>query len=482
MLRNGDNGTSTIPAFSNEGNATICNGVTGVTQNLVITDWDISSGTTSLQFGAANLLNLTVDILSGDGTLTSQYGGNYVYNIRGAQGFTGTIRHYSGSLTFGSQIGSRGNLVVESGAAVTLDQPGFFTGATIAGSNLSAGYHSYASLHAAYPAQFPAGSASAFLAIYAPDTTGPAHMFGVNLAGGEGGAVPGTYGYDYIYPSAAEFDYYHSKGLDLIRVPFKWERLQGTLNGALNAAELSRLDTVVGYASARGMKVILDMHNYARRKESGVTYLIGNGPVTLASFGDVWRRIADHYKGNVGIYGYGIMNEPYSTNNTWPAIAQTAVNAIRTVDLTSYVIVGGDTWSNAVGWRSKNPDLDTQDPVGRLLYEAHCYFDNDNSGTYDSSYDGEGAYPMIGVDRVAEFVGWLQERGAKGFIGEYGVPGNDSRWLTVLDNFLAYLDANGVSGTYWAGGPWWGSYALSCEPTSNFTVDKPQMAVLKDYP
>src|SRR5690606_34479588 len=89
--------------------------------------------------------------------------------------------------------------------------------------------------------------------------------------------------------------------------------------------------------------------------------------------------------------------------------------------------------------------------------------------------------PMIGVDRVTEFVEWLDEKGAKGFIGEYGVPGNDSRWLTVLDNFLAYLDANGVSGTYWAGGPWWGSYQLSCEPTNNYTTDKPQMSVLEDY-
>jgi endoglucanase len=238
---------------------------------------------------------------------------------------------------------------------------------------------------------------------------------------------------------------------------------------------------VIGYASAHGMKVILDMHNYARRKENGTTYLIGTGPVSLSSFADAWRRIADHYKGNSTIHAYGIMNEPHSTGGTWPDMAQAAVNAIRTVDLTHYVLVGGDTWSNAVGWRSKNPNLDTQDPVGRLIYEAHCYFDNDNSGTYNQSYDGEGAYPEVGVDRVREFVEWLEERGARGFIGEYGVPGNDPRWLTVLDNFLAYIQAHGLSGTYWAGGPWWGSYALSCEPTNNFTADRPQMSVLEDY-
>jgi endoglucanase len=44
------------------------------------------------------------------------------------------------------------------------------------------------------------------------------------------------------------------------------------------------------------------------------------------------------------------------------------------------------------------------------------------------------------------------------------VPDDDPRWLAVLDEFLAALQANGVGGTYWAAGPWWGSYRLSVEP------------------
>ncbi|MFH1496457.1 MAG: glycoside hydrolase family 5 protein [Verrucomicrobiota bacterium] len=474
--------SSTIPGFATSGTVSIVNGFSHITQPLIIGDWHLADGISQISVPTNNTVQLTVDKLSGDGTLRFQNTGRYKLALRGGQDFTGTVNASSGTLTIDAQIGTGGDFVVGSTAAVKLEHPGFFTAVDVDGTTLASGYHTYAALKAAHPSRFPYGSTDAFLAVYPPDTTGPAHMFGVNLAGGEfGGPLPGTYGYDYIYPSAAAFDYYQSKGLNLIRLPFKWERIQHTLGGSLNAAELARLDTVVGYASARGMKVILDMHNYARRKVSGTNYLIGTGPVTIDHLGDVWRRLADHYKGNSAIYGYGIMNEPFSTNNTWPQMAQTAVNAIRTVDLTTYVLVSGDGWGNATGWRSKNPNLDTQDPVGRLIYEAHCYFDNNLSGTYDQSYDGEGAYPMIGVDRVKEFVEWLQETGNKGFIGEYGVPGNDSRWLTVLDNFLAYLDANGVSGTYWAGGPWWGSYPLSCEPTSNYTVDKPQMSILEDY-
>lgn len=43
----------------------------------------------------------------------------------------------------------------------------------------------------------------------APGSPGP--VFGANRAGGEFGALPGTYGRDYTYPTAQELDYYKSK-------------------------------------------------------------------------------------------------------------------------------------------------------------------------------------------------------------------------------------------------------------------------------
>ena len=78
-----------------------------------------------------------------------------------------------------------------------------------------------------------------------PDPARPAlacPQFGVNLSGGEfGSALPGTYGVDYLYPgidaqgynNAWELDYFHSKGLNLIRLPLQWERLQHDLYGPL---------------------------------------------------------------------------------------------------------------------------------------------------------------------------------------------------------------------------------------------------------
>lgn len=486
FLKTSAGAVSTVSALATGGNATIANGNSGITQALALGDWRIDSGTTRLSIASSNTLNLAVDRLSGAGTVQTQNGGVFNLTLGGGVDFSGTLLHLSGTLAFDSVVATGGPLSVGSAAAVKLNHSGYFTKVTVAGTQLAAGYHPYSTLHATWPARFPSGASSAFLAVYTPATSAPPQMFGVNLAGAEfynQNNFPGTYGSQWIYPNEAEFDYYHGKGLNLIRIPFRWERMQPTLNGPLDAAELARMDTVVGYATARGMKVVLDMHNYARRRQGGTTYLIGTGPVTIASFADAWRRLANHYKNHTAIYAYGIMNEPHSTGGTWPAMAQAAVNAIREVDLTHWVAVSGDSWANAHGWAAKNPNLDIQDPTGRLVYEAHCYFDADGTGTYKYSYEAEGAYAEIGEARLADFVAWLQARGAKGFVGEYGVPGDDPRWLEALDKMLTYMQAQGLSGTYWAGGPWWPlSYPLTCEPTNNFTTDRPQMSVLELYP
>ena len=83
------------------------------------------------------------------------------------------------------------------------------------------------------------------------------------------------------------------------------------------------------------------------------------------------------------------------------------------------------------------------------MYEAHQYFDGDGSSNYAMTYAQQGAYAMIGADEVQPFLAWLMENNVKGFVGEFGIPGNDPLWLPVLDNFLTSIQSAGVPGTYW---------------------------------
>jgi endoglucanase len=232
------------------------------------------------------------------------------------------------------------------------------------------------------------------------------------------------------------------------------------------------------------MKVILDMHNYGQWWASqSVRYKFGSTQVPIGAYAHVWKLIADRYKNNPAIYGFDIMNEPNDmpTPTTWPTYAQAAVNAIREVNLDTWIIVEGDSWANAWDFGRKNPHLhNVRDPVGRLMFSAHSYWSDSGFDVY-KSYDLEnGAHSMMGVENVKPFIDWLKKHDAKGFVGEYGVPNNDPRWLVVLDNFLTYLAQEGVSGTYWAGGDWYAANPISCQPING--VDRAVMSKLDDHP
>src|SRR6185369_1887903 len=101
-------------------------------------------------------------------------------------------------------------------------------------------------------------------------------------------------GTDYIYPTTAEVDYFKSVGVNTLRVPFRWERLQRSLNAAFDATEKSRLDTFVAYATGAGMTVILDPHNYARYGNN----LVGSTAVPRSAFADFWGKLGAAYSTN----------------------------------------------------------------------------------------------------------------------------------------------------------------------------------------
>ena len=108
--------------------------------------------------------------------------------------------------------------------------------------------------------------------------------FGVNLAGADFGSnFPGTYNVDYTYPTSVELDYYHAKGLNLIRLPIKWERIQPILNGNLNDSELLRIKNFLLLAQNRNMNVIIDLHNYCRYNINGIDKIIGSTDLSIAN-------------------------------------------------------------------------------------------------------------------------------------------------------------------------------------------------------
>lgn len=319
---------------------------------------------------------------------------------------------------------------------------------------------------------------------------------GVNLSGAEFGAdrLPGVIGQSHTYQSEGSFRYFAGKKLKLIRLPFQWERLQPQVNRPLDPDNLTELKRDAEWAQKAGCKLIIEPHNYGRRKilENGKwTEFILDQSVSNTvklphdALDDLWRRLSAEFKDNPGVYAYDLMNEPHDMGNAnWKVISQAALTAIRNQGDRKLILVPGYGWSSAKDWPKNNGATNwIHDPLDNFKYEAHCYFDRDNSGTYKKSYEEELAadanLPTRGSTRLMTFVDWCRNNNVQGFLGEYGAPNNDPRWSSiVLEDFLAALDRAQMDGTYWAAGEFWGKYPLSVQPGEHFTQDAPQMETL----
>ena len=302
-------------------------------------------------------------------------------------------------------------------------------------------------------------------------------LVGLNFSGAgfAGNVIPGINNKNYIFPTEYYFSSWSARGVKLIRFPILWERLQPNLGGDFDPAYAQLIDSVFSYAEKYKIKVILDLHNYARYR--GV--LIGTNEVSYESFKDVAARMARRWAHEPALYGYDLMNEPHDATANWPKAAQYGINGIRSFDSTHKIFIEGNGWAEATRWPQWNDSLlSLQDPAENLVYEAHVYFDGDGGGTYQNTNPSE-LDSTYGVSRVKPFVDWLKKNNKKGYIGEFGIPDNHPQWTVIMDNMLAYLKENCIPSTYWAAGPGWGNYNLSVEPING--QDRPQWSILAKY-
>lgn len=304
-------------------------------------------------------------------------------------------------------------------------------------------------------------------------------LTGVNMSGAEfnSAKLPGTPYKDYTFPTEAELTYVAAQGANVIRLPFRWERVQPTAMGPLAPAELKRIQGVVASANSKNLCVVLDVHNYAKYYSQTL-----NGDAALQNaFVDLWSRLALVFN-DPKQTAFGLMNEPsYMPREEWASLAKRTLFELRAAGVTNMVIVAGGHWSGLHDWFSGSAGLsnanafsDIKDPVQRTLLEVHQYADKDFSGTGSTCRAADEFDPLF--NRITE---WAKANGQKLFLGEFGMPQTPD-CMQTLERFLTLMSGPEWKGwTYWAAGGWWGKYPLAIN--TDVAAPSQQWPIMKKY-
>lgn len=316
---------------------------------------------------------------------------------------------------------------------------------------------------------------------------------GVSEAGGEN--RPGirvdqggtrVYVTDYLYVQNDELDYFASKGFGIIRLEFDICRMYPIAYGTLDATELGLVRPIIAHCLQRGMRVMLDAHNYGRMYDSRLgggllNSIIGVTAGSADLFADFWSKMADEFKDDTNVW-FSLMNEPTrsvdgQTAQVWKDAAAQAVTAIRAAGFTATIGIQGIGYSHPNSWISGgNAAAWDGFSDANFMFEWHQYLDSDLSGTHNTC-------SIAIASQMDTAIAWMRARGYTVMVSEFAWSTHSS-CVTLGPDVVDYMDANGdvIRSWTWSNAgnhPWFDSYMFTLWPGSySSPVDKPQMARL----
>lgn len=245
------------------------------------------------------------------------------------------------------------------------------------------------------------------------------------------------------------------KGFDSVRIPVRWSNhALATAPYTIDGNFFNRVDQVVDWALAQNLKVIINIHHYQE--------IMDNPAQQKNRFINLWKQIAARYKKTPDSLYYELLNEPNRNldKSTWNKIVAETVKAIRAVDKTHTLIIGGTDWNSAYSL------FDLKIPAGETKVIATFHFYAPFNFTHQGA-DWVSPIPGTGVkwpgDNVAmacqairdelDFVRvWSRAHGnIPVLLGEFGALSKGD--ITSRANWTAYVrkqaESMGFSWTYW---------------------------------
>jgi endoglucanase len=355
--------------------------------------------------------------------------------------------------------------------------------------------------------------------LLAAGTLGAAAVLAGARAGGGGLPVPeplavapepgaargfrrGINSYTLIYASAdsgavgepaLSYAFLAARGHRIVRLPFEWGRLQPRLGGALDPGYVDAIDRETAAIAQAGMQVILDVHSSARHPATRSTGRRFGQGISAADFVDLWLRLSERFGGDPRIYAYDLMNEPYEIpDGIWQEYSQSVVHALRAHGDRTLLWIEGNEYSLASVWREHQPVAWIEDPLDRHMYSAHTYPGN---AALDAQPAPSAPDQTAFLSDLRTFVGWLEEFGVRGSVGEVGWPsqrhvGRDGAraWNQLGGAWFQMVDRAGLDVTYFGASSAYDNWLWAYDAPRNgmevpgMSIAESQAAVIEAHP
>lgn len=135
------------------------------------------------------------------------------------------------------------------------------------------------------------------------------------------------------------------------------------------------IDTNIAWAKKHDIGLILNMHvPQGGYQSQGTGDALWNIPENQNRLTALWAAIAEKYKDEPAVIGYGLVNEPVPVTSLqqWQQLAQRIVNAIRAKDKHHIVFVEKPIWIKNVQYEDANYNFPAIND-NNLVYEFHSY-------------------------------------------------------------------------------------------------------------
>lgn len=247
-------------------------------------------------------------------------------------------------------------------------------------------------------------------------------------------------------------------GLNLIRIAVNYHHVESDERPfEVLPTAFDHLDRAIEASARHGVYSIIDLHalpgsqnHHWHSDNSTHEPMLWRHPHFQDRTVNIWRAIADHYKDNVWVAGYNLMNEPADeTRAAVGPLYRRLVEAVRGIDPNHTIFLDGNTYSTEF-------DMFDDEPWPNTVYTLHDYVPAGlgRGGDYPGYTDGTWIDRDYARQKFLQRSEYARRTGTPIMVGEFapiytGDERVDAMRRRILADQLEIYREHDVSWTSW---------------------------------